>query len=213
MGTSGSFITAVIMALSSPKNRRRNILYLGAAIAIGACSIPLEAEASAAPKSTKRFEPPYPFDAQQLTNQLLSVASIGDKPFSRAAIENIFSVTLLPLPPFRNGKVSTFAVRSRVSWYFDLSVGADSSNPVFIFEWGQTPGTPYQPFPKYTGNICVKPSQIILGVARLGWKASGERDQPFVPYEYRFSYGSAKIVMQFDSRLGCLLNYTLDHLS
>jgi len=184
---------------------------VSAAVAVyssgGIASAQTAPPAGAPPHSA--FEPPFPFDANDLWSKLSQVTALHGDGVTPERIGGIFGVKLKrPDGQPSNPNTKSYSVKAHIDWYYDVYVVEYDNKNHFLFGWGQYPGS-YSPFPKPLDGICISPSVVKKTLTDQGWVFSGHNslglDGARMPEVIYYQFNKNGIAMGFDLAGNCLI--------
>lgn len=127
---------------------------------------------TASPARSATYDPPYPFTADELWEKLTELLAAPNGRVEPARVEQLFGFKFDHLAEKPNNP-GFYEVKAHVSWFFDLGV-IDPQNRWkqwgFYFNWGQTPGQPYNPFPLAPQAMCIDGRHMLDTADKNGWK-------------------------------------------
>jgi len=165
-----------------------------------------------------QFEPPYPFDADELWEKLAQVTAVHGQLLTPKLVGSVFGTKLKEIHQAEIGpRHVRFGVRAHVDWYYDIDLVTYDLQPqlrraYFIFSWGQRPGTAYEPDSGPNGNICIHADVIGETLKEQGWRltAPAVRMRGVTIARDRYEFDDTVVAADFAWTNGCLIALSVD---
>jgi len=124
-------------------------------------------------KPSGKFQPPYPFTANELWEKLLQIIAIPSGEITGSKVENILGVQLAK--QFVNPKVKpALVLHQGQNWYFDFYLAHDEKGSITAMGFRWNSDLLSQP----PAGMCIDEDQIRKDMEALGWSFMGSGYTP-----------------------------------
>ncbi|MBC3863193.1 hypothetical protein H8K32_13875 [Undibacterium jejuense] len=172
--------------------------------------VPADEAANASKNKINKFDPPYPFTADELWEKLLNVAASFPDGLTRTNIDKIFS-TSLEREAYSNPQISKFETEAwQVSqgkdWFFSMGAVLKNHKAIsFSFSWGDSP------LVLPPRGMCIPMKKMESTLLKYGWESTSKLrmyPQYLVDYHFiKYMHGSMRITSDGDGDAACLIDF------
>jgi hypothetical protein len=143
-----------------------------------------------------KFDPPFPFDVEQLWGKLAQVTAVHGQLITPALIEKIFSVKLKELPENPKNVGKLYGIRAQIDWYYGIGVHIYRDETLFTFGLAKTANE----------DFCIIDNIVSKTLEQQGWKLHYAQNRRHSLTDVRdYSFGNTTLMAEF-SENGCLVD-------